>query len=324
MPVLLWGFFLVWAFGRVARDRWWLSGLTFYIPTPVVTTCLLVLMAWETGRRQLRAAALTATLLATCVCSLVVSENRFVPTATSASPGKTLRAVHWNVLSGKLGWPQVQEHLRTLDADLYVLSEPPWDLEDELFPGYEGAALGAMSVFARGRIEPLGYASTQKWMFLHLVRCTIDDQVLLLLLADLPSNVLVHRQPLLEELNRQIAVHQPDLVLGDLNAPRDSLELTRLPTGYAHAYNELGSGWSYSWPMPLPVYSLDHCLFGPRVEPEAYRLGWTLLSDHRPQVFDFQVRSEKSAGAPRRAESPAPAPISAAARQPSQPASADE
>ena len=42
--------------------------------------------------------------------------------------------------------------------------------------------------------------------------------------------------------------------------------------------------------MPLPGYSLYHTLFGPRVEPHAYRIGWTLLSDHRPQVFDFQLK----------------------------------
>lgn len=290
LPLLLRVFCLIWVFGRLARDQWWLSGLAFYIPTPVVTGCLLALLTWELKGRRLRGAAGTALFIAVCLSSLLASENRFGPSAARAAAKGSIRAVHWNVLSGKLGWPEAYEYLRELDADLYVLSESPRTLQESTFPGYESALLGSMTVFARGGVEPLGYVSTQPWLFLQALRCTVGNQELLLLAADFPSNILVHRGPLLEELNRQIKTYQPDLVLGDLNAPRDSLQLTQLPPGYAHAYEEVGTGWSYTWPMPLPVYSLDHCLFGPRVEPHGYQLGWTLHSDHRPQIFDFELR----------------------------------
>lgn len=290
LPVLLRVFFLIWVFGRIARDQWWLSGLAFYIPTPVVTGSLVALLAWELKGQRLRGAAATALFIAVCLSSLVGSENRFVPAAARAAPRNSIRAVHWNVRFGKAGWREAREYLRELEADLYVLSESPREIEKSAFPGYESAFLGGMTVFARGDVELLGYVSTQPWLFLQALRCTVGTQELLLLAADFPSDILVHRDPLLEELNRQIESYQPDLIFGDLNAPRDSLRLTRLPEGYAHAYNEIGSGWSYTWPMPLPVYSLDHCIFGPRVEPHEYQLGWTLLSDHRPQIFDFEIR----------------------------------
>lgn len=62
-----------------------------------------------------------------------------------------------------------------------------------------------------------------------------------------------------------------------------------LPDGYAHAYRTAGGGCGYTWPVPLPVYAIDHCLHGPRVEPIRYHLG-TGASTHRYQMFDFSLR----------------------------------
>ena len=39
----------------------------------------------------------------------------------------------------------------------------------------------------------------------------------------------------------------------------------------------------------IPVLAIDQCIAGPGIEPVRYRLDATLLSDHRMQVFDFQV-----------------------------------
>jgi endonuclease/exonuclease/phosphatase family metal-dependent hydrolase len=79
-------------------------------------------------------------------------------------------------------------------------------------------------------------------------------------------------------------------VLGDFNAVRRATQLQSLPEGYRHAYDAAGSGWSYTWPVPIPFLAIDHCLIGPRIQPIEYVLG-TAHSDHRWQRLDFHHQS---------------------------------
>ena len=72
------------------------------------------------------------------------------------------------------------------------------------------------------------------------------------------------------------------------------LALDALPEGYHHAYDQAGSGWSYTWPIPCPVWAIDQCIVGPRVQPLRYTQRSTTSSDHRMQIFDFRLRDESS------------------------------
>ncbi|MFO1022622.1 MAG: hypothetical protein U0903_18280 [Planctomycetales bacterium] len=114
------------------------------------------------------------------------------------------------------------------------------------------------------------------------------------------------RDGVLRELMELAGREQPDFVIGDLNAPRLSRQLCRLPAGYRHAYDEAGKGWSATWPTcwpgyarfripfdwlcAFPLWSLDHTLLGPRVVALKYQLLTTRVSDHRMQVLDFAER----------------------------------
>ena len=80
------------------------------------------------------------------------------------------------------------------------------------------------------------------------------------------------------------------VITRDFNAPRRSLAFTELPAGYQHAFDSVGFGYGNTWPMPVPMYALDQCIFGPRVVPADYRLVSSAHSDHRLQVFDFSLR----------------------------------
>jgi endonuclease/exonuclease/phosphatase family metal-dependent hydrolase len=84
--------------------------------------------------------------------------------------------------------------------------------------------------------------------------------------------------------------HEADVILGDLNAPRRSRALTPPPPGFVHAYDAAGSGWSATWPVPLPLWAIDQCLVGPRLQVVGYRLGFRRGSDHRMQVVDMVPR----------------------------------
>ncbi len=89
--------------------------------------------------------------------------------------------------------------------------------------------------------------------------------------------------------------YRPDLIVGDFNAPRRSRALSELPTGYGHAYDTSGSGFSYTWPVPVPMYSLDQCIHARRVTPIRYDLLQSVYSDHCCQLFNFALPERATA-----------------------------
>ncbi len=284
-----------WICGQAYRDLYWITGILFYIPTPVVFVLALI-SSIDALVRRLRAQSLVliVTTVATC-CFLMCVENRIwkSPEPISAIgssemhlPG--LRMVHWNVFRGALGWPAMRKTLERYDADLYVISEIPTKLDASPFPDHEFLQLGEMAVFSRGSVSLVDRLSrgdmNAYWITWQSSSGPIDVFV-----ADVSSSVRIHRDPLLQELRSLIQDKSPDLIVGDLNSPRRSRALCPLPEDYHHAYDSVGRGWSYTWPTPVPVFAIDQCIHKTRLKPAQYQLVSSRRSDHRIQVFDFQV-----------------------------------
>ena len=104
------------------------------------------------------------------------------------------------------------------------------------------------------------------------------------------------RHPLLERVLAMIGARVPDLVLGDFNAPRRSLALSRLPAGFRHAYDAAGSGWSATWPAALPLLAIDQTIVGPRLVVRRYTLRTTRISDHRLQLTELDFGEPPAGG----------------------------
>ena len=91
-----------------------------------------------------------------------------------------------------------------------------------------------------------GWLIDRKRTKVQLVTWEQAGRSVTVLVVDLPSELHIHRDPLLREVNELIDRHRPDLVVGDFNAPRRSWALSDLPAGYQHAYDTVGSGWGYT------------------------------------------------------------------------------
>jgi endonuclease/exonuclease/phosphatase family metal-dependent hydrolase len=281
-----------WLVGQVFRDRFHLTGLCMFVPSVVVAATLLLVAAtaWlVTCRRAALAAALLA--LPPLVVTLAV-ENRWwrsVPTP----PGQTLRLVHWNV---KGGMTHLDEFLlKRPKADVYVFSEAYSESRLKRFIGKLGAdyqmnRAHGMAVLVRGSITRP--ASPRVKGRAYVFRCTIDGLALCVLVADLPSLPIIHRAPFLRQVRQLTRATRPDLIVGDFNTSRRSHFLNEMPAGYRHAYYEAGKGWSYTWPAQLPLWAIDQCIAGPRVECIRYDLTTTRWSDHRMQTLEFALRAE--------------------------------
>ncbi len=123
---------VVWAYGQWSRDRSWLEGLLFYIPTPLVCGALAVsgLLALKSRWRR-QHLLLYGFLGAAPLYTVIAVENQwFAPSSPGSSDSGAIRMVHWNVCHGGLGWPDQCAELLLSDAELIIVSEPPLTAAD--------------------------------------------------------------------------------------------------------------------------------------------------------------------------------------------------
>ena len=281
------GVWIVWIVGQVMRDRTFLTGLCFYLPTPIVLAATLI--ATITLRRTSKVAFFCGVAFTVITAGHIASvEHRFWEKAGERG-GTTLRLVHWNIFRGYAGSDRIRQVAEDIAADIYILSEVPDDfmLADETLTQLR---LGNMLVAAKGNLSKPRKLSTLDGLRAFQLTWSTPHGPLRLFAVDMDSSITIHRNPLLTQLTALIDEQQPDLIVGDFNAPRRSAALAQLPAEYKHAYESCGSGWSSTWPVPIPLYAIDQSIHRSTIRPIRYELRSTTLSDHRQQLFEFTVR----------------------------------
>lgn len=287
--------FILWVIGQFTRDATLLSALCFYVPSLFLACSLSACATWAYLEKHVRQGFLATVLAIPPFIWVGFVENSFFrPTHTRATAIEVQRAVHWNVYDGFLGWKAIADIASSLEADIYVFSEIPYAHANlfarQLGDDYDAIEFDTMAVVARGTIEDTRWLVRRRGAQFFRLNWRQHEKVTSVFVVDLLSDPSIPRNPPLRQLRALIEEEQPDLVIGDFNAPRRSLVLDNLPHGYEHAYRSVGSGFGYTWPVPCPMYSLDHCIHGPQITPLAYELHSTFRSDHRLQVFDFTYR----------------------------------
>jgi endonuclease/exonuclease/phosphatase (EEP) superfamily protein YafD len=280
---------VAWLAGQLARDATLPTALLFYLPSLLVALALVLLAGLARAARG-RALAILLAAVPPLAVGLLVDHRwrRPTPPPPAAAP---LRLLHWNVSGGWAGLDEIAREIAARRPDLVVLSEAPERVASRVaveLPALDARTLGALTVLAAGVGEARWVEQSRE---LQLVAATLPwgGRRLRLLAANLASSPWIPRQPSLARVRAAIVELEPDLVVGDLNAPRRSRELARLPAGYRHAYDVAGSGWSASWPEPLPLLSLDHLIVGRTIGVRFYALESVGWSDHRLQLAELDV-----------------------------------
>jgi endonuclease/exonuclease/phosphatase (EEP) superfamily protein YafD len=308
---------LLFVAGQILKDTTLASALVFYVlAPPFVAAALLVAGLWPGWRKRPAAACLVASFaLVPLGLSLFLDHglaSRAVPGRAKArdddgggappggaAAGRPLRVVAWNVAFVPFGAGPLAYRLRPYDPDLLMLTEfQSWyapRLASALGSDRTARPMETMCLIARGAIEGARWVEADDRVQIFVADWKIPGAdgaagTLRVMGVNLTSSPLVKRDPLLRRVLAAMASEKPDLVLGDFNSPRRSQALDPLPEGFAHAYDVAGHGWTYSWPMPLPVLAIDQTILGDRIEPLSYALHSTIVSDHRMQVFDFRLR----------------------------------
>lgn len=290
---------LAWLIGWMAKDRTPATVWLYFIPAVAVITYNLPWLALYRARRTvLRALVEGITVLAVLKVALVdCSWNK----RKDAPPGH-LHVVHWNV--GQ--WDdRITNQILAVAADkpdVCLLSEAPRYSDvaalarRHLGTPYSLVDAG-MALLSKYPFEPLGslkLTNAKGWA----VRVATPKGPLNLVIVDLISHPTLNRGVPIQQISDWIGKLPPSIpviVLGDFNTPRDALSFDPLRKRLRNAYEIAGRGWPYSWPIPVPVYSIDHAWVSRSVHVLNYSMKGSWLSDHRRQVMDIEIAK---AGAP--------------------------
>ena len=290
IPALL----VAWLAGFILGARNDLLIWLYYIPA-LAAALLGSLWCWFARRiapRWLWVVAAALTLLA--AGKMLVGDFRW---HRPVAPGpEAMRVVHWNVAYAWRGRDGVFKRVATHRPDLVCLSElrhtPSLSNEVRNALGFEHTFQDqGMAVLSRYPFTPQGtipLPSARAWW----ARIDTPQGPLDVAVVDLISHPHLNREQPLDALAAWVARHDdaiPLLIMGDFNTPRDARAFRPLRVHLQHAYETSGRGWPYSWPLPLPLYSLDHTWYSPGLRITGYRLQAARISDHLRQVMDVEL-----------------------------------
>lgn len=280
-------------------DRWTVPWCFLYYALPRPVLCLIAAaclsMTPRAFPRLVRMARIIFALMMAWV--LLCDVGWRLPKQSVAEP--RLRIAFWNACHLPRGRESAANVIRGFNADLVGLVEAgstgSAELADweRLLPDYHADSnRPGMLWLSRlpGGIAPVVHlgpgsdAAALEFEFAHQ-RCRA-------VLVDISADFEVARVPVLVEMSRRLDEDwddRPWLLLGDFNAPPESVGFSQLRQRSIPVFSAAGSGYAATWPVPLPVLTLDQIWMPPEWQAHACRHLWTACSDHRPVVAELTI-----------------------------------
>jgi endonuclease/exonuclease/phosphatase (EEP) superfamily protein YafD len=207
---------------------------------------------------------------------------------------RSMRVLFWNAMKGRLGRAAVAQTVRSFDPDVAGLVEAPgtrafWQRE---FPEHAVSEVsGGTVLMSRGGLAEVDSGRWGRGGRYRLFAVEVAGRSLHVVLVDVRADLWLSRRRPLGALARLVAPMADDavLVMGDFNTPTDSVFFRDLRQHFVNAFESAGSGYAATWPMPLPVLTLDQVWASERVRIHRCRLTRSWRSDHRPVLVEVSV-----------------------------------
>lgn len=278
----------------------------YYAASPMVLAgAVLVAGLWWLILRHYAAALPTLALALVGLSFALVTMCRFNPPQPSSAA--SLRLLFWNVAHGVRGWPKLAAAIRRYDPDLVGLVEAGEDVAAmeaiwaEHLPEYHVAAYDTgITILSRRPMNIAAASTRQTWSrYVHAI-AELDGQALDFVVFDILHTIGQSRDvafgPLYEVL--EPLTGRAVVVVGDFNTPVDSVFLDRMRREYEHAFEAAGRGYAATWPVPLPLLTIDQAWASPAVRLLTCRHGWSTLSDHRPILLEVAIEEQPATPPP--------------------------
>jgi vancomycin resistance protein VanJ len=221
------------------------------------------------------------------------------PASTGHDDGPTARVLLWNVARGASPWDDIARDIRRHDADVIALVEVTGPNFDDLtfwkekFPEYDISPnrFASLIMVRNGKILDLDYGRLAETSKHRIVRLRIKGRPFTLMLVDIDSTPWISRQEAAATTTNQAMqlLHEPTLLLGDFNIPARSAYLDELRTKYRNVFETVGRGYQPTWPLPLPIHTLDQAWTNRHLDALSCHHGWTSYSDHRPVIMEIAL-----------------------------------
>lgn len=298
--------------GFAVRDRTVLLALLMYlplIPLGVVSLALDLLHRGRAVRGPRWLLAFVGLAGAAASSTVMIGRGPRADSAVESAPQDEVVVLHWNVLwggrpSGEATWAGMEDAIVRRSPDVVVLSEaPPGEqlesLKKRLGPEWSSTWVEhdrtsgywfRIAAFSRwpvgeGRRVPVRNGTALD------VRIERPGRPIRLLVVDGQSKITQLRTPFLHDVAEACRTaaeegNPYDLIAGDFNAVGRSLGFDALRSaagGYEPAVAS-SIGWRATWPMPFPVFDIDHVWIRDGWRIGSCSLFANLSCDHRGQV----------------------------------------
>ncbi|MDB6070340.1 MAG: endonuclease/exonuclease/phosphatase family protein [Verrucomicrobiales bacterium] len=217
-----------------------------------------------------------------------------IPPGSVAGPARTV--LFWNINHPRQVPAQVHELLQRHRPDILVLAEAEKQSPEDLaamrvrHPDYHISRLPGgilLAVLGRAQLQKtIHLPSRTNALWLHCQFTDNPAEHWQLILADLGPWPLLPRTDRTEAV-RQFAGSAPrTLVIGDFNTPYDSTAFDPWRHAWNHGLSQSpGSPGNATWPLGLPLLSIDHIWMSPDLRPLRAQKGTPGFYDHAWQLI---------------------------------------
>jgi endonuclease/exonuclease/phosphatase (EEP) superfamily protein YafD len=303
--LLTFGPLSVWTLGTflrmTIRDRYPIpfSGAVFYgtpLPLLFAVAVFVALRTWRFGWRRIPPIVAVGGLLQLSFWLATVFED-----ARPEPPGASLRIAFWNVSHGNFSYEAVAREIVAMNADVVTLTEAIGDGQKLAFwkrhcPGYSVLTPGAGIVFlVRGDVGLLERNRATNVCEWRTAEVTTKGACFKVAVVDFAARPSRYRKPGFEAMRRLLNNHasEPFILAGDFNTPPESVFMDLLRSAASNAFEQSGEGFRETWPVFAPLLTLDQLWGNEQIKWHRCRHLWSLRSDHRPVVAEFEIASSR-------------------------------
>lgn len=278
------------------RDLWPGASIAFYaLPRPVIAGLLLLAVAVRPAKHR----GIHWVRQAIVGVGLAWAAWGTLELQAVTAPASALRLGFWNCCRGHRGPEAIAQAIVGWDADILGLVEAEEIAADrdvfwkEQLPGYEiRSGQDGMVLGLRGTIHSYRREVLSRHCVAGVFEAEVEQQRFVCVLVDMNSHPGYSRRASLQALAKLLKSlgDRPIIVMGDFNTPDDSAWFAEIRPGFRSAFRSHGQGYAPTWPVPLPVLTLDQVWLNGHVQGFGARHGWTTLSDHRPVFCTVRLR----------------------------------
>lgn len=263
-----------------------LNAVYYATPWPVIAAlAFLVAVVWAIQGRRFAATVFLALGL---ICAAMWVRTSFRRIEPQTAHGQ-LRVAYWNIDGPESHPGAVRNLVGRIGADVFGIGESKNDWGARQLGGNLIGLHRQMILASRfeGEVKKEGFLSDMGGYAIS--RLQIQGREVTVIMVDFDASPRRSRQAAFERLYQIVDAHlgAPLIVMGDFNTPADSVFFIPLRHRLRDAFETAGRGCADTWPMPLPVLSLDHIWVGPGLRVLSCEHRGAFVSDHRAVVADI-------------------------------------